>query len=241
MTPGAEPVIPAEAGTDPTQGFPKHGDPFRDPATQVTPEAPPAPVAPSSEGVVIGDKTFQSSEEAIAYAQQLKRAQQIATVAVSPVAQQTIAPPSAPSEPNVSEIIFSDPKAALALHAEQIKQDLRREEALKEQTRQVNQRFYSKFEDLKGHEDIVDMHKNKNWEGIKDLPIDQAMDILALSARKTIANIRNGGSTGTQLSSKPAVVSSASGQPATPMKVAQATAPTNFIAELAAMRSRGKK
>lgn len=192
------------------------------------------PVQEQIQKIVVGDRTFATTEEAIAYANGLASARS---------APATQAPaPTSPTAPKVKlgQLLFENPDEAVEQLISRAKEESRAEQRVVEETKKFWQDFYTAHPDLKGSEFLVDavLVQGQNSGVYGQMTRDEAAPILAARARQEVLKIKNVPSGGTELSSQPATVASASGSPTPRTQTPKAQA-TNFVAELAAMRKRG--
>jgi hypothetical protein len=191
--------------------------------------APVAPAQPASQQVYIGGRLFNSTQEALEYADQAAKRAQDAEAALARANQQT----REAAEVDPADILFEDPKAAMRLAEQRILNQVDARAAAQKQERDVWSGFYADYPDLKGFEEIVDLNKSKNWEALKNLPLDQSLPRLAKEARGHLAKIRGAQNTSTQqLSSAPATVMGGTGGIGTGAAKTVQTAPKTFVQEL---------
>lgn len=205
--------------------------------TQPTEEV--AQTAPAvSQKVVVGDRVFNSTEEALAYADGFARSQRTAmsNMAPDPVQDPILQPKK------LSQLIFEDPEAALAEVENRAVERVRTEQSLIAEKKSFWEDFYLKHPDLKGSEMLVDAVLNaEQRQGRFKVSFEQAREqagILAAKARAEVSKIRNVPSGGQALPSSPAIVAGASGA-STPRIPASKPASTDFVSELRGMRKRG--
>ncbi len=214
--PGIDPAAPAA----PTQTGPST------PAPAAT-----APAAPASPQIVIGNRIFNSKEDADIFLTNLESRIQ------TPVAPQTFQPVT---EVDPSDILFEDPKKALGQLRSQIKAEIRNEDNFEREKQKVWNDFYKQYPDLKDFEDIVSSSWNRvTATASKSSTVHQVLPNVAAEARKYLERIRGVPSGGTMLTDKPATMAAPSGAslPAVPQQTPQ---PTNFVEEIFAARRRAK-
>jgi len=114
-------------------------------------------------------------------------------------------PPAAPApapepeaEPDWETLIFQDPKEALRLHGERIREQTKRELRGEYQQEQGTQRFWEEFyrehSDLSDDHDLVSSTMNKHIAEIANLPVSEAMDRLAdLTRQRIVKYSKRGG------------------------------------------------
>lgn len=211
-------------------------DPTTQPGQQPAGQATPAP-AIDPQRIVIGDKVFNSTEAAIAYAEGLDKARESFSRNTLP-AQEVPAQPAQTKKPGT--LIFEDPDQALADVENRAVARMEENQRKIDADRKFWEDFRRTYPDLVGAELMVDavLAREQSLGTIRNLSREQAAPILAAKARQEVSKIRNVPSGGQALPSSPAVVAGASGtstpKPATPQPEA-----TNFIAELRGIRKRG--
>lgn len=184
---------------------------------------------------VVGNRVFDTPEEALAYANGLVSAQaQASQSLLTPEAE------PAPSKPKLGQLIFEDPDAALEEVKRQAKEELKSEHQQLEAYRKFWDDFYSKHSDLKNADLLVNAVyqrelTNGSWTNVS---LDQGAEILAQKARQEIGKIRGASSGGQALPSKPAMVASSSGGQVPAVPAPQQSVKT-FVDELRTMRKRG--
>lgn len=217
-------MFPATISTDPT--------PTQQPAGQATPS--PAVVTPATR-IVVGDKVFGTTEEAIAYADGLAQAQSKFTQKITP---EEVQQPVLTKKPGT--LIFEDPDQALADVENRAVARMEEKQRLIDADRKFWEDFRRTYPDLVGAELMVDavLAREQSLGTMRNLTREQAAPILAAKARQEVSKLRNVPSGGQALPSTPAVVAGASGastpKPGTPQPEA-----TSFIAELRNIRKRG--
>jgi hypothetical protein len=203
-----------------------------DPSPQPT-EPPPAAAA-QPQRIVVGDRVFNTTEEALAYADGFAQSQTKLSQQAVP-----IVPVAAPKTINIGTRIFEEPEQVLAERDEAILERVRSEQRVIEE----NKKFWDDFKrtnpDLVGNELVVDavLAREQSMGTLRNMTRDQAAPILAAKARLELSKIRNVQSGGQALPSNPAMVAGSSGASA-PRVQAPQQAPTNFVGELRGMRKR---
>jgi hypothetical protein len=228
-------VVPA-----PTEQVIFQGDVFppkmgaSDPATETAPELAPAP---AGQKIVVGDKVFNTTEEALAYANGMAESQARASAALTPREE----PAPAPAGKRLGQLIFEDPDQALAAVENNALERFRAEQRVVEENRNFWEDFYLKHSDLKGSELLVDavLVREQRAGRAQKLTQDQLAPILAAQSRQEVSKIRNVPSGGQPLPSQPAVVAGASGASTQRTRAQSPAVPTNFVAELRGMRKKG--
>lgn len=196
-------VNPANTAIEPISGGPEGNAPATAEVSQPAPTAPAVATSPSSQQVFVGGRMFNSTEEALAFADQAARKAQDAEAQLLAVRQQQVRQ----TEVNPADILFEDPAAAVRLLEQKILNQIDTRASAQKQEQDVWTGFYASNPDLKGFEDIVDLNKGKLWGEISTLPLDQSLPRLATAARNHLAKIRGQqNQTTTQLPSAPAQV-----------------------------------
>lgn len=204
------------------------------PPAQTTQDTPPVSTAPQK--IVVGDRVFNTTEEALAYAEGFVQSQNKLSQKMMPT--QEDAPLLTPGK-RPGQLIFEDPDQALTDVEDRAVERMRAEQRSIEENKKFWEDFYLKHSDLKGSELLVDaVLKRAQDLGEMKMTREQAAPILAAKARQEVSKIRNVPSGGQALPSNPAMVAGASGA-STPRPQAPQPAPTNFVSELRAMRKRG--
>jgi hypothetical protein len=104
-----------------------------------------------------------------------------------------------PTEPDLSTLIFEDPKKALELHGQRIEQRMEQRYRSEQQTQRMWTKFYSDHPDLSDENMFVSAKFSQIYDEIADLPTAKAMDMLADEVRKDILRIsRKAKGTGTK-------------------------------------------
>lgn len=188
--------------------FDEHGDPIKDPAgepsAKVNPEQEARQIQEPQE-FKIGEKTFASVEEALAYAEETQaakaKAQQESEALKAAILEQRKAEQGSESEKSESEskfsdLLFEDPEKAIELIQAKTKEDVLNE-VFRAHQQQKNEDFfwnqlYTNYPRLKGREDLVQAILEQNWERLKPLPLDQSLPLiheLAIKRAKLYAEL----------------------------------------------------
>jgi hypothetical protein len=201
----------------------------------VTYETPAQPTQPQK--IVVGDKVFNTTEEALAYAEGFVRSQANSTQRMTPVTEE--APLITPGK-KPGQLIFEDPDQALADVENRAVERMRAEQRTIDENKNFWEDFYLKHSDLKGSELLVDavLGRAQSLGEFKSFTREQAAPILAAKARQEVSKIRNVPNGGQALPSTPAMVAGSSGA-STPRPQVTQPAPTNFVSELRNMRKKG--
>lgn len=245
-TPSQSPIIGGPGlGTDasgpgtPTGGAPAGTSPAPSSASVGGEQNPPAEgssAVPQSQTpaspVIFAGKVFNTSAEALAYANQLELARQ-----AQPQVPAAAAPGNPQAEPEVADVLFEDPKTAIKILKDQIRNEVRQEISVEDTRKKTWDDFYQKHPDLRGFEDVVEFVQSKNWNTLRELPVAQGLPQVAKMAREHLSRIRGSANVGEKLPSGPAVVAGSSGAPAPSLPQPKAQ-PTTFVDELKQMRRR---
>lgn len=248
--PDTEEQVPEEALMTGGPGdLPEHGAVLTEesPATETESgeedeETPPAAQTALFRGL---SKTIEKPEELAAYALELERRaiESEAELRVfKGIKPQTDANPTTEipaGDEDLTELLFSDPKAALAKHEQRIIQKIRSEDAKAADAEKFWNSFYGDFEDLRGLEDIVQLQLAKNKVKLDALPIEQARKILADDARTYVKKIQTITAPSETISSKRAIALSPSGN--SPAKPKPKEKIPSLSEQLKNLRSRGNK
>jgi hypothetical protein len=101
------------------------------------------------------------------------------------------APTPSTSSEELSQLLFNDPKAAIAKIREEVGQEIETKLTRKYTSDQNTQKFWNafddKFPDLKGDRDLVEMTMNANLSTLANIPVEDAMDRIAELTRNRIA------------------------------------------------------
>ena len=234
-------------------GLPPGSDPLEVQPEQVAPEAQPAPKAEAK--IKIGTQEFNSMEDAVEYAKQLDlaRAQDQAYIEGMKAAKpQEVAPAQAKQkalEEEVEEMFFEDPKAAIKKLSDGIKkqifdaynQSIQETETAKQREAQVKgiwDGFYGANTDLSESKDIVEFLRVKNWDKIKDIPQDKALNFLADEARKQLKISKQATLPRTELPGGPARVAGVSGESTQSSSAPVEAKELDFIQQLNKLRKK---
>lgn len=239
---------------------------FAMPAAEAAPEAPPAlptgeaPVDPkavkeSKDPVIkIGDMEFHSKEDAIEYAKLLDQQRREEHAYVKGVKDAMPKPPEEPVkslEEQVEEILFEDPKTAVAKITNFVKDTVNnvvtqsfqsRDQAAIQQAESV--KFWNEFKeehkDLANHQDLMKYVYSQDVEGLEALAMRnraEAKQELAKRARAILRINKQDTLPETELSSQvPTVVASNGGRGA---PVAAQSNTMSFVQQVNKMRKKG--
>lgn len=239
---------PTHVGTEMfNQGLEAQPEPIETKMEDVAVEgqAPQVDIPEPKQGKIrIGTHEFDSLEEATKYANDLEAAmiqQQAYEQGKADAAPKEEAPPEKAFEEEMEEMIFQDPKNAVAKIMEKIKNDIRNEyleaEKAKEQARvQAETRkktwdaFYQKNSDLAKSQELVDFVLQRNPELLKK-PADIALAELAQKTRAMINSQRETQLPTQELQSK-TVIAPQGGQPSTATKSMPTEKAIDFISQV---------
>lgn len=227
-------VVPAQNG-DIFQGDAFPPTMTMEPSTE-QPSALPAAAPAQPQRIIVGNKVFNTTEEALAYADGFAQSQQKTQTSMTPQAAPVVDPTV---KKRLGQLVFEDPDQAFELVQEQTLQKFRAEQRVVDENKRFWDDFYLNYSDLKGSEVLVDAVLSRaQSRGEMNVPMDQASGILAAKVRQEVSKIRNVPSGGQALPSNPAMVAGSSGA-SIPKTQTQAPVPTNFVNELRGMRKKG--
>jgi len=96
-----------------------------------------------------------------------------------------------PEEDDVAQLLFNDPKAAVAKIREQVGREIEGKLTQKYVQDQNTQKFWAAFDDqfpdLKGDRDLTEMILNANLSTLANIPVEDAMEKIAELTRARIA------------------------------------------------------
>jgi hypothetical protein len=171
-------------------GFPEHGDELVDEADAFAQDEG------FDEG--IDDDGPPPREEEPAYIKAMR--DEIAALrADNNTIKRAVPPPEPPraaaeDEVDIDELLFSDPKEALRLTREQVKQELRAEYTREQGTSKFWTDFFAAHADLKDDKDLVDLELTKNMDRLGGMDVKKAIDELADLTRTRILGYTRKGS-----------------------------------------------
>lgn len=245
LTSGDEMLNSMPTGTAPLNGDVKVAEPTKPvPASEEKPSAP----------IKIAGKEFASIDEAIKYAEQLELAQ-IEEKAFQE-GYQKANEASKPGEPapksyveEAEEVLFEDPKKAIEILRKGIQDDIwsAYNKMTKEQQAAAQQQssreatwsdFYKSNTDLGESREYVDFILQKNWDKLKDMQADKALEQLADMARKGLRINKEAALPSKELQNKPAIMAGAGANATSSSNDATPEKPMDFIAQLAKLRKR---
>ena len=252
-TPKTETTTVAEAAPPAAEAgpaMPEHGSPFPESPTvsaaaPIDPEPKLAP-QPKTGKIRIGSEVFESTEEALAFAQEAIRDQENKTAFEAGKLAAAPKPAEAPAKDMFDDLeseIFEKPKEAAKKIYQSAKDDakaeIRAEMAREEQTRKVWEGFYSENQDLVSNKDLVGYVMEKNWKDVANLPLEKSLKILADKTRAMMGSRKETTLPTKELSSTKVASTSASGVATATIQEKKQSAST-FIEEMIQMR-KGKK
>lgn len=229
-------------GTSPIEARAEDADaPEERPAAEETP----AQVEEEETLIRIGDQTFKTQAEAIAYAERLENEKLINEAYHSGIretlaATQKTAPAAEPEEDKFDEEFYANPKETLKKV-----QASARDEALaviraEQRREQMWSDFFRENPDLDGQRRLCEMTLQENWETIgKMTDIPKASKLLATKVRGIFQDYNERQKPRTELKSKPIQGLSPSGAPprsVTPEK--KTDGPVDFVTEMKRMSKR---
>ncbi len=197
------------------------------PVPEIPTQVPQEPLAPAASQIIIGNRVFQSKFEADNYLADLEARTR------TPVQAPQGYTPVAVQDP--SDILFEDPKAALKMFKDSIREEIRNEGTQERSKKAVWDDFYRTNPDLVDYPEIVQMQFSKLAAESPHTPVTTAMPSVAAQARVYLSRIRGVPQGGQPLRDGPSRVAGASGAPA-PVVQVPAPAATNFLDELKAAR-----
>lgn len=223
---------------------------------QAAPVPVETPVAPAA--VRIGDKTFASVQEAIAFAEKnlakSEGMQEVLAKMNQPAV--TAEPPKPGFEKELATRFFTEPEKAIIELYEKAKLDAKKEvfdeyndlqtKQKAEAERQANwnkvwDNFYGDNKDLAVTKDAVNFVTEKHWAAIKDMPTEQSFKIIAAETRKMLGIAKQNSLPQTALQSGPAIMPGATGTPFAAPSAATQQTPVDFVSQLKKHQKRGKQ
>lgn len=234
--------------------LPPGGDPIDPSAIPAAPEAPETPAkAPESPKFVLHGKEFTDAQEALSYArEQVAKAQGIQeTLDKVNLAKTPETPVETKSfEMEMEELMFTNPQEAVRRIVAKAKEEAETSitKAYRdEQQAETNKKQWTSF--YKGiaekNPDIADFIEltetivtEKNWAAIKDLPLEQAGEILADKTRELLKIRKNATAKQTELPGGPANVPGATGGAPTSTPKATTEKALDFISQIQKHRKR---
>jgi hypothetical protein len=238
---GGEIKFEGGPGMEATPDLPTGGKPVEAEAAPKAESAVPTPK------VVIGDKSFASVEDAVAYV----AAQQ--ELANKPKVEPVVAPAAPDWTEEAENLIFTDPKAAIKLIYEKAKQDTeenvfkRYDTMTAEQTKAAAaEKNYNNWKDsivssnkeLQGFEGVRDYIIETSWNEIASLKPEAAAEVVATKTRALLKLQKDAALPQTVLPNGPAIVSGATGGPSASPMGATSAKPLSFIQQV---RKHGKR
>lgn len=180
--------------------------------------------------IYLGAKKFETVDELARYTSELE--QQKNQVSYQPVVQQS-------QEKPISELLFENPEKALELHEQRVIQKLKAEENKKQQEIDLWNRFYSNNKDLSEEREVVEFVLGKNWESLRHLHPDQAMEKLAEHSRGALARFRKAPEKNQELPSGQAKAGPTSARTVPTISEKKAE-PVDFVSQLRKIQSKRK-
>jgi hypothetical protein len=137
---------------------------------------------PETAGAVyLGSRKFQSVDELVKYTEELERRR---------AAETQQATTAENKRKRAADLIYEDPAKAFEIHEQEIIEKIKGEEAAKRAEKELWDSFYAKNKDLSEDKDLVEFALNRNWNELRTLHPDQAMEKLADYTRKTANRFR---------------------------------------------------
>jgi len=189
--------------------------------------------APEATPIYLGAKKFNNVDELAKYTSELEAQKQQAQW-VQPQPAHVIQ-----QEKPISELLFENPERALELHEQRVIQKLKAEEFKKQQEKDLWNRFYTTYKDLSEDKDVVEYVLGKNWENLKTLHPDQAMEKLADYSRNTLSRFRKTSEKSSELPSGQAKAGPTSTRSSGPI-VEKKAEPVDFVTQLRKIQSKRK-
>lgn len=241
-------MVPGTDNTDPNlnAGIPAHGSPYpNDSQRPAAPAVTPPAADPTTAKTVfkLGNKTFDSAEEASRYVETLEAIQSQSQAPAAAPAAPAVAKPMIDGRP-IEDVIFEDPNKVIdyAVSKAVSAIDSRREA---DETRlRLWNRFYEKNPDLRGKERILNGVFAENLQDWKHLSEEEGFKRLAAKTRSEIKamGLESGKITDLPPNSAPASLSPTGGQPvATGDETTTQSSGSSFTDELMAMRAKRTK
>jgi len=207
-------------------------------------EATPAPEA-AKEVFKIGTESFDSVSEALEYAQKLDReklerdAYELGKEEATPKSTEAKVDPDAEFDQRMADLMFENPAEAIKQIRAKAVQDAESTVTKKSEAQQTQEKtwnkFYSDNKDLTPHKDIVDFILQKNWNTLKVMPGDKALQKLSELTKTRIGEIVSSMRTEEVIPSGNAQVTSTTGDP-----VAQVVLPKQKLDFTQQIRKLGK-
>lgn len=268
--PEAVPEAPAEEpAADDVPPFPKDGDPALpagaapvDPkakeaeeAAKAAAEAAKPPVEEAKPKIKIGDKEFDTVEQAVEYAKELEQARREDQAFIDGVKTakgkeaEAEKPPQKTIDEIVEEKIFEDPKAAIKELREAIKKEMwdeysqmtAQEKAVAQQKAESERMwndFYTGNPELSESKEVVNFLVQKNWDKLKDLPHQKALDQVAEMARTQLKITKEATLPKKELQSGPVTTAGVSSTATTQQKSTDGEEKLSFTDQLKKLRTR---
>lgn len=165
-----------------------------DPGILASSPQDPAPAAPETVAVKVGDQEIQV-DKATAELIEAQNAQfqaqieQLKKPAPAPAPSPAPAPASEPQETDWDELAYNNPSGFADKIIETVTEKLTGQYNAQTAMRDFWGDFYDKNEDLKGHKTIVQAVMNQNMATLGDMPANEASSKLADMTRETIVGL----------------------------------------------------
>jgi hypothetical protein len=196
--------------------------------------------------IKIGSQTFETEEEAFAYAEEQERLL-LQKEAFEQGRESVSTKEEKPKDPDFFEEVensfYENPKEALRKVYQKAIQDAEKKIETKrveeESRRKTWEKFYSDNQDLVERKEVVDFILQKNWQEIGELPETKALKILADRTRSFLGSTKETTLPTKELQPGPAVTTGSSGS-STATSQAKSPTPLDFISQLNKHRNRTK-
>jgi len=173
-------------------------------------EAKPSQSEQRDSKIYLGDKVFSSQDELRSYVRELEATKsQYETVRnqFAPQPQQQVVDP----EEDIETLWYTNPKKAQEITARRAADEAKQEILRIQKAQQIRETFYSKYPDLRGQEDLVQMYTGRLEKEVASLPEDEQLSKLANAVRSRIASLKGASNATEELPSKRPVVAGENG------------------------------
>jgi hypothetical protein len=123
-------------------------------------------------------------------AMERRHSEELANIRRASPPPRAVEPPAPDPEP-IEQLLFTEPKRAVAKLREQVRQEIEQSLTQKYTQDQNTQKFWTAFDtkypDLKDDRDIVEVLLNKNLDTLANVPVEDAMEKLAELTRTRIS------------------------------------------------------
>lgn len=248
-TPVLDPQDPAMAGGDQqfTQGGMGSGNATNPTGASASVEAAGEIKKPIYEGLGV---KLNTQEELVEYTKNIEAKMVEATLAANRNVNQNNnmnsfqpapeIPKAQASDPNdIDNLIFTNPKKALEIYGNKIKNDIDQSHAAKTREQKFWDDFYVENPDLRNAERIVKSVTGERWHEISKMPLAEAKRVLVKESREIVSKLKGDTGTKTELQRTTAQALPSSGG-SVPARVVAQDEPPNFIAEVKRMQAKRK-